>query len=65
MLAGNLISGSNTPGAQIKSNRSPVNRKRRRLNIGHPGSSGMLLGMTDSISETQCFSTHVTFDSQF
>jgi hypothetical protein len=65
MLAGNLVSGPDAPGAQVKPYRSPVNFESGRLDVGEPCSPGMLLGMTYSISKTQCFSAKITFDSQF
>jgi hypothetical protein len=65
MLAGNLISGANTPGTKVDTNGESVDIKRCRLNVRKPGPPGMLFGMTYPVAEAQGFSTHITFDCQF
>ena len=65
MLAGNLIPGPDAAGAQVKPYRSAADLEGSRLDVGHPGAPGVLLGMAYLIAETQCFSTEITFDSQF
>lgn len=65
MLAGNFISGANTPGTQINTNGHAFDFKCRRLNIWKPGPPGMLLRMAYPVAEAQSFSTHITFDCQF
>ena len=65
MLVSDLIPGPDTPGAKIKPDCSPINSESSRLNIGKPGTPGVLLGMAYSISKTQCFAAKITFDSQF
>jgi hypothetical protein len=65
MLAGNLVSGPYTPGAQVEPDGGPVDVKRRRLDVGKPFPPGMLLGVADPVAETQRFFADITFDSQF
>lgn len=65
MLTGNLVPGSDTPGAEIKTDCSAVDIKGSRLYVREPGTPGVLLGMTYSIAKAQCFSAKITFDSQF
>jgi hypothetical protein len=65
MLAGNLVSGPDTPGAKIKPDGSPIYIECSRLDIGEPLTPGVLFGMAYSISKTQCFAAKITFDSQF
>ena len=65
MLTGYFIPGPDTTGAEIKPDCRAVNIKGCRLNIGLPGAPGMLLGVAYPVAETQRFSTHITFASQF
>jgi len=65
MLAGDLVSSPDAPGAEIKPDCSPTYIERSRLNIGQPFAPGVLFGMAYSIPKTQCFSAKITFDSQF
>jgi hypothetical protein len=65
MLTGSLISGADAPGTQVNANGHTFDIKRNRLNIRKPLSPGMLFRMADPVAETQGFSTHITFDSQF
>jgi hypothetical protein len=65
MLAGGLVSGPYAPGAQVEPYGSPVDVKRRGLDVGKPRTPGMLLGVADPVTEAQRFSADITFDSQF
>ena len=65
MLAGDLVSGPDTPGAHVEPDGNPVDVKCRRLDIGKPCAPGMLLGVADPVAEAQRFSADITFDSQF
>jgi hypothetical protein len=65
MLAGNLISGPDTPGTQIETDGRPVDIKSGWLNVGMPCPSCMLFGMADPVAEPQRFSADITFDCQF
>jgi hypothetical protein len=65
MLAGSLIPGPDAAGAKVETNCNPIDGECRSLNIGEPGSPGMLFGLAYPIAEPQRFSTNITFDSQF
>ena len=65
MLTGCFIPGPDAAGAKVETYGNPVDGECRGLNIGKPGSPGMLFGMANPIAEPQRFSTNITFDSQF
>jgi hypothetical protein len=65
MLTGCFVPGPDAACAQIKPNRNPIYVECGSLNIGKPGSTGMLFGMAYPVSKTKRFFTNITFDSQF
>jgi hypothetical protein len=56
--------GANASGAEIKPYSYAVDRDGSGLNIGHPGTAGMLLGMAHPVSKTERFTAIITSDSQ-
>ena len=65
MLVGNLIPGAYAPGAQIDTNRQPLDFECSRLNVWKPGPPSMALGVAYPVTKMQGLSTHIAFDSQF
>ena len=65
MLAGNLISGANAPGAKVNAEGHTFDLDRGRLHVRKPGPPGMLFGVANPVAEAQGFAAHITFDSQF
>ena len=64
MLARGLTPGADAPGAQVEAVRGAIDRYGCRLDIGQPGPAGVPLGMAYPVTETQCFTTFITRNSQ-
>ena len=65
MLTSCFIPGAYAAGAKVQADGRAVYSECSGLDVGKPGTPGVLLGVADPIAEPQRFFAYITFDSQF